>query len=433
LGAGGAAGVGFTASLDGLGMFQPLSLAIGLRYLRAKRRNRFISFISAASILGIIVGVIALITTIAVMSGFQREIRDRLLGSVAHVTVEGAMGPLVDWQPVIDIAKSDPRVVGAAPYVRREGLLTGARTNAALVMGVEPGSEATVSELSKRMREGRLEDLRDGEFGILLGDQLALMLGVRVGDRINVTLNEFTSTPMGAMPRSKRFTVVGVFSMGEHTADSSFAFVSLGDAQRMLRLGSGVSGVRIKLADLWKAGEVSTELGQRLDVGVQVSDWMRDNRNFFSALSMERTVMFILLSLVIAIAAFNLVSSLVMLVQDKQADIAILRTLGLSPGQVMAVFIVQGSVIGVVGTAVGVVGGVLLSLNLSTLVGAIESVTGRELMPSDVYYISGVPTAVYPSDVIQVALVALSLSFLATLYPAWRASRTDPASALRYE
>jgi len=414
-------------------MFQPLPLAIGLRYLRAKRRNRFISFISAASILGIIIGVIALITTIAVMSGFQREIRDRLLGSVAHVTVEGAGRDLEDWDSVLAVARADARVVGAAPYVRREGLLSGARTSAALVMGIVPGEERSVSELAARMREGRLEDLRDGGFGIVLGDQLALMLGVRVGDRVNATLNEFTSTPMGAMPRSRRFTVVGIFSMGEHTADSSFAFIALGDAQRLLRLGGAVTGVRVKVADLWQAGEVARHLAVRLGPEARVSDWMRDNRNFFSALSMERTVMFILLSLVIAIAAFNLVSSLVMLVQDKQADIAILRTLGLTPRQVMAVFIVQGSVIGVVGTLAGVVGGVLLSLNLGAIVRFIEGLVGHELMPADVYYITGVPTAVYPADVASVAAVALSLSFLATLYPAWRASRTDPATALRYE
>lgn len=414
-------------------MFQPLPLAIGLRYLRAKRRNRFISFISAASILGIIIGVIALITTIAVMSGFQREIRDRLLGSVAHVTVEGAGRGLEDWDSVLAVARADARVVGAAPYVRREGLLSGARTSAALVMGIAPQEERSVSELATRMREGRLEDLRDGEFGIVLGDQLALMLGVRVGDRVSATLNEFTSTPMGAMPRSRRFTVVGIFSMGEHTADSSFAFVALGDAQRLLRLGEAVTGVRVKVADLWQAGEVARHLAVRLGPETRVSDWMRDNRNFFSALSMERTVMFVLLSLVIAIAAFNLVSSLVMLVQDKQADIAILRTLGLTPRQVMTIFIVQGSVIGVVGTLVGVVGGVLLSLNLGAIVRFIERMVGQELMPADVYYITGVPTAVYPADVASVAAVALSLSFLATLYPAWRASRTDPATALRYE
>jgi len=414
-------------------MFQPLPLAIGLRYLRAKRRNRFISFISAASILGIIIGVIALITTIAVMSGFQREIRDRLLGSVAHVTVEGVQGGLAEWEAVIALAERDARVAGAAPYVRREGLLSGGRTSAALVMGIDPSAERAVSELADRMIVGSIDDLRDGEFNILLGDQLAMMLGVQVGDRVQATLNEFSSTPLGALPRSRRFTVAGIFAMGEFTADSSFAFIAIGDAQRLLRLGDAVSGVRIRLHDLWQAGVVSGELLRELPIEARVSDWMRDNRNFFSALRMERTVMFVLLSLVIAIAAFNLVSSLVMLVQDKQADIAILRTLGLTPRQVMGVFIVQGSVIGVVGTLVGVVLGVLLSLNLGTLVGAIESWTGRELMPAEVYFITGVPTAVYPSDVLSVALVALTLCFLATLYPAWRASRTDPASALRYE
>lgn len=414
-------------------MFQPLPLAIGLRYLRARRRDRRISFTSFLSIVGIVVGVMALITVIAVMSGFQREIRDRLLGSVAHVTIAGYGGPLQDWQGVLDVARADPRVVGAAPYVQREGLLSGSRTSAGLVMGIRPDDERGVSELAQRMREGRIEDLVDGGFGVILGDQLAIALGVRVGDRVNVTLNEFTSTPIGAIPRSKRFTVVGTFSMGEHTADSSFAFIALGDAQRVLRLGDGVSGVRIKVADLWTAGTVADELGARLPTAVLASDWMRDNRNFFSALALERTVMFLLLSLVVTIASVNLVSSLVMLVQEKQADIAILRTLGLSPRQVMGVFIVQGSVIGVVGTALGVVLGVLLALNLGTLVRAIEDLLGTTLMPADVYYITGVPTAVYPGDVATVAALTLSLSFLATLYPAWRASRTDPATALRYE
>lgn len=414
-------------------MFQPLFLAIGLRYLRARRRDRRISFTSAASILGIVVGVMALITVIAVMSGFQREIRDRLLGSVAHVTVVGFGQPLIEWPSVLDVARADPRVIGAAPYVQREGLLSGSRTSAALVMGIRPKDEAGVSELATRMREGSLTDLVDGEFGIVLGDQLALALGVRVGDKVNATLNEFTSTPMGALPRSKRFTVIGTFSMGEHTADSSFAFIALGDSQRLLRLGDAVSGVRIKIKDLWEAGTVADQLAAQIEAPVRASDWMRDNRNFFGALALERTVMFLLLSLVVTIASFNLISSLVMLVQEKQADIAILRTLGLSPRQVMGVFIVQGSVIGIVGTALGVIGGVALSLNLGTVVGAVESVLGVTLMPADVYYITGVPTAVYPSDVIAVAGLTLGLSFLATLYPAWRASRTDPAQALRYE
>ena len=414
-------------------MFQPLSLAIGLRYLRARRRDRRIRVTSALSIFGLVVGVMALITVIAVMSGFQREIRDRLLGSVAHVTLVGYGGPLQDWRDVLDVARGDSRVVGAAPYVQREGLLTGARTSAGLVMGIQPDDEKQVSELAGRMRQGRIDDLQDGEFRILLGEQLALALGARVGDRVNVTLNEFTSTPVGAIPRSKRFTVAGTFSMGEHTADSSFAFIALGDAQRMLRLGDGVSGVRVRVADLWSAAAVADDLATRMEAPVLASDWMRDNRNFFSALALERTVMFLLLSLVVTIASVNLVSSLVMLVQEKQADIAILRTLGLTPRQVMGVFIVQGSVIGLVGTALGVVGGVLLGLNLGAVVRAVEEALGVTLMPADVYYISGVPTAVYPGDVAAVAGLTLALSFLATLYPAWRASRTDPATALRYE
>ena len=283
------------------------------------------------------------------------------------------------------------------------------------------------------MKQGKLTDLQDGEFRIILGQELAILLGVGVGDPVNVFISEATVTPLGALPRAKRFTVVGIFEAGAQEYDLGLALVHLGDAQRLGRMGDGVTGVRLKLVDLWDAWPVARDLSQRMDGYYRVRDWSRDNANFFRALKMEKTVMFILLSLVIAIAAFNLVSSLVMLVQDKQSDIAILRTLGMSPGGIMRVFIVQGLVIGVVGIAIGVAGGVLLASNLSHVVHFVEQLLGAELMPSDVYYISGVPTAVYASDVLMVAAVAFVLCLLATLYPAWRASRTDPATALRYE
>ncbi|MCX7034920.1 MAG: lipoprotein-releasing ABC transporter permease subunit [Arenimonas sp.] len=414
-------------------MFQPLPFSIGLRYLRAKRRNGFISFISMASILGIIIGVIALITTIAVMSGFQQELRDRILGMVAHATVSGVDGPLQDWPKAVAYANADPRVVGAAPYTETEALLQGAQRRGAILRGVLPETEPRVSEIADKMKQGKLTDLKDGEFRIILGQELAILLGVGVGDPVNVFISEATVTPLGALPRAKRFTVVGIFEAGAQEYDLGLALVHLGDAQRLGRMGEGVTGVRLKLVDLWDAWPVARDLSQRMDGYYRVRDWSRDNANFFRALKMEKTVMFILLSLVIAIAAFNLVSSLVMLVQDKQSDIAILRTLGMSPGGIMRVFIVQGLVIGVVGIAVGVAGGVLLASNLSHVVRFIETLVGAELMPSDVYYISGVPTAVYASDVAMVAAVAFVLCLLATLYPAWRASRTDPATALRYE
>lgn len=414
-------------------MFQPLPFSIGLRYLRAKRRNGFISFISMASILGIIIGVIALITTIAVMSGFQQELRDRILGMVAHATVSGIDGPLQDWPKAVALANQDPRVVGAAPYIETEALLQGNTRRGAILRGVMPGLEPKVSELAAKMKQGRLDDLRPGEFNIILGAELAMLLGVGPGDAVNVFISEATVTPLGALPRAKRFKVVGIFEAGAQEYDLGMALVHLTDAQRLGRMGEGVTGVRLKLVDLWEAWPVARDLSDQMDGYYRVRDWSRDNANFFRALKMEKTVMFILLSLVIAIAAFNLVSSLVMLVQDKQSDIAILRTLGMSPGAVMRVFIVQGLVIGVVGIAVGVAGGILLATNLSYVVAFVERLVGAELMPSDVYYISGVPTAVYADDVAMVAGVAFVLCLLATLYPAWRASRTDPATALRYE
>ena len=414
-------------------MFQPLPLSIGLRYLRAKRRNGFISFISMASILGIIIGVIALITTISVMTGFQQELRARILGMVAHATVTGLDGPLEDWPRAVEFAGQDERVLGAAPYVETESLLQGARRQGAILRGVLPEYEPKVSELADKMKEGRLADLKPGGFDIILGRELANALGVGVGDPVNVFVSEATATPLGALPRAKRFTVVGIFEAGAQEYDLGLAVVHLSDAQKLNRMGDGVTGVRLKLVDLWDAWPVARDLAERLQGYYRVRDWTRDHANFFRALKMEKTVMFILLSLVIAIAAFNLVSSLVMLVQDKQSDIAILRTLGMSPGAVMGVFVVQGMVIGLLGIVIGVVGGVLLAANLSVVVAAVERLVGAELMPSDVYYISGVPSVVDAGDVARVAVVAFVLCLVATLYPAWRASRTDPATALRYE
>ena len=414
-------------------MFQPLPLSIGLRYLRAKRRNGFISFISLASILGIIIGVIALITTISVMTGFQQELRARILGMVAHATLTGLDGSLQDWPRAVAVAESDDRVVGAAPYVETESLLQGARRQGAILRGVEPSLEPRVSELADKMVEGRLDDLEAGAFRIVLGRELANALAVSVGDPVNVFVSEATSTPLGALPRAKRFTVAGIFEAGAQEYDLGLAVVHLSDAQKLNRMGEGVTGVRLKLVDMWDAWPVARSLQERLDGYYRVRDWAQDHANFFRALKMEKTVMFILLSLVVAIAAFNLVSSLVMLVQDKQSDIAILRTIGMSPGAVMAVFVVQGMVIGLLGIAIGVVGGVLLASNLSAVVAAVERLFGTELMPADVYYISGVPSVVVADDVARIAVVAFVLCLLATLYPAWRASRTDPATALRYE
>ena len=352
-------------------MFKPVPVAIGLRYLRAKRRNSFISFISLASILGIALGVTALITTLAVMSGFQREIRDRMLQMAAHATVSGYGEPLQDWQRAVDIALKDARVAGAAPYIDKEALISGSNNQPAMLRGVVPAEETKVSVLGDKMVQGKLTDLAQGSFNIVLGRELAVWLGVGVGDDVIVTLADFRSTPMGGVQTMKRFKVSGVFEAGYNEFDKGLAVVNLQDLQRLLRMGEGVTGVRLKLHDMDQAFDVGRALAQKLKGPYRVSDWTQDNANLFRALKMEKTVMAILLSLIIAMGAFNLVSSQVMLVTDKQADIAILRTLGVTPMQVMQTFMVQGTLIGVIGTVAGVIGGILLTLNLERILGVI--------------------------------------------------------------
>lgn len=414
-------------------MFKPIPVAIGLRYLRAKRRNGFISFISLASVLGIALGVTALITTLAVMSGFQREIRDRMLQMAAHATVSAYGEPITDWPRAVATAVRDTRVAGAAPYVEKEALISGARNQPALVRGVLPAEERKVSVLADKMAEGRLEQLRSGEFNIVLGRELAMWLGVGVGDSVLVTTSDFRSTPVGAVPRVKRFTVSGVFEVGYNEYDKGMAFVHMADLQRVLRMGEGVTGVRLRLHDMDRSWEVARDLAAALDGPYRVSDWTHDNANMFRALKMEKVIMAVLLSLIIAMGAFNLVSSQVMLVTDKQADIAILRTLGLTPRGVMQVFVVQGTLIGIVGTLAGVVGGIVLTLNLEHILQGIEALFGVTLLPEDVYYITGLPTDLQARDVVMIASVALAMALVATIYPAWRAARTAPAEALRYE
>ncbi|WP_330947935.1 lipoprotein-releasing ABC transporter permease subunit [Thermomonas sp. LB-4] len=414
-------------------MFKPIPVAIGLRYLRAKRRNGFISFISLASILGIALGVTALITTLAVMSGFQKEIRDRMLGMAAHATVSGYGEPLQDWRHAVQVAMADARVAGAAPYIEKEALISGANNQPAMLRAVDPAQEGKVSELPDKMVQGRIADLAPGSFNIVLGKELAIWLGVGVGDDVIVTLAEFRSTPVGGVQTMKRFKVSGIFEAGYNEFDKGLAVVNLSDLQRVLRMGDGVTGVRLKLHDMDRAFEVARDLALTLKGPYRVSDWTQDNANLFRALKMEKTVMAILLSLIVAMGAFNLVSSQVMLVTDKQADIAILRTLGLTPGQVMRTFMVQGGLIGLIGTLAGVIGGVALTFNLNRILQSIEQVFGVQLLPEDVYYITGLPTDMQPGDVVAIVCAALLMAFLATLYPAWRASRTAPAEALRYE
>ena len=414
-------------------MFKPIPVSIGLRYLRAKRRNGFISFISLASILGIALGVTVLITTLSVMSGFQREIRDRMLQMTAHATVSAVGDAMQDWPHAVQVALQDKRVVGAAPYVDSQALLKGTRNQPAIVRGVLPSLEGSVSVLAQKMKRGSLESLAPGSFNVVLGQELALWLGVGVGDSVVLMLADERSTPMGAMPSIKRFKVSGVFEAGYNEIDKGLAVVNMSDLQRVLKMGQGVTGVRLRLHDMDQSWEVAGDLAQDLRGPYRISDWTSENANLYSSLKMEKMVMGILLSLIIAMCAFNLVSSQVMLVTDKQADIAILRTLGLTPRGVMQVFMVQGSLIGIIGTVLGVVGGIALTMNLERILGSIESLFNVTLLPSDVYYITGLPYDLRGGDVAVIALVALAMSFLATLYPAWRAARTDPAEALRYE
>lgn len=411
-------------------MFKPIPVAIGLRYLRAKRRNGFISFISLASIFGIAIGVAVLITALSVMGGFQREIRDRMLQMAAHATVSAAGEAMHGWQAAVDEAMTDPRVAGAAPYIDRPSMLNG-REGASL-QGVLPASEREVSVIADRMVQGSLDDLQPGRFNIILGRELALWLGVGVGDDV-IVATDFQVTPMGGVPQLKRYTVSGLFEAGHQQFDRYMAFANLHDVQRVVRMGDGVTGVRLRLHDMNQAAAVAHDLAMRLQGPYRVSDWSSENANMFRALRLEKTMIAILLSLIIAMGAFNLVSSQVMLVTDKQADIAILRTLGLAPGGVMWTFVVQGTLIGVIGTVLGVVGGVALTLNLEGILQAIERSFGVVLIPPDVYYITGLPTDLNAHDVALIAVAALVMAMLATIYPAWRASRTPPAEALRYE
>jgi lipoprotein-releasing system permease protein len=366
------------------------------------------------------------------MSGFQREIRDRMLQMAAHATISADGQVMDNWRQAVAEAGRDPRIAGAAPYVETQALLSGPRRQPAIVRGVMPSQEGKVSVIAQKMVRGKLDQLTPGSVNIVLGSELATWLGVDIGDSVIVT-TDFQTTPVGAIPQLKRFKVSGIFEAGYQEYDKGLAVVNLHDAQRLLRMGDGVTGVRLRLHDMDLAFDVARDLAIRLKGAYRVSDWTSENANMFRALKLEKTMMAILLSLIIAMGAFNLVSSQVMLVTDKQADIAILRTLGLTPRGVMQVFMVQGSMIGVFGTVLGVIGGVVLTLNLDRILRVIESILGVQLMPEDVYYITGLPTQLEPSDVTIIAIVALVMAFLATIYPAWRAARTAPAEALRYE
>jgi lipoprotein-releasing system permease protein len=414
-------------------MYQPLTLFVGLRYLRAKRRNHFISFISLISMMGIALGVATLITVISVMNGFETELRERILGMISHATIQGFDGEFADWPDVIERAGRHPEVIGAAPYIEQETMLRARRTAGALVRGVDPATEPSVSDVSDLLIRGRLDDLEPGAWNILLGAGLAARLSVGIGDSVTVFAPEIRATPAGVLPQVRRFTVAGIFEAGVHEYDTALAVIHLSDAQRLFRLGENVSGVRLKLDDMLRARWVGQEIGSELPGFYRVRDWTQQHANFFRAVQTEKTVMFIILSLIIAVAAFNIISTLVMVVTDKQADIAILKTMGLGPRRIMGVFMVQGSLIGIIGTLLGVIGGVVLALNVETVVAWIEQVLSVEFLSAEVYYISDLPSELRWDDVIQFAGVSLVLSLLSTLYPSWRAARTEPVEALRYE
>ncbi len=409
-------------------------LLVGLRYTRAKRRNRFIGINSLVSIIGIWVGVSALIVVLSVMNGFQREVRTRILGVVSHVQVSGANNLLPDWRPIAAEAKREPHVLAAAPFVQGQALLTvGRAVRGALVRGIDPALEEGVADFKRHMRSGSLDALKPGSFSVVLGGDLARSLGVLPGEKIAVIAPQGTVTPAGLIPRLKQFTVAGTFEAGIADADATLALVNLRDAQALYQLGDAVSGVRLKLDDLFQARFVAADLMAKLPQDVYASDWTRTHANFFRAVEIEKRMMFIILALIVLVAAINIISTLVVAVTDKQADIAILRTFGGSPGSIMQIFMVQGMVIGVVGTVIGVATGIAVALNIDVIIPAIENALHIQFLSKDVYLIPELPSELQAGDVVAVSAMALLLSFLATIFPSWRAARLNPAEALRYE
>lgn len=412
----------------------PYELFVGLRYTRAKRSNNFISFISLVSTLGMALGIAVLITVVSVMNGFQKEVRDRILGVLAHVQISGLEGGLADWQTIAARAEENPAVRGSAPYVLAQGLLGNDQVvRGAIIRGILPEREARVADFATYLRAGSIEALKPDSFTTVLGIELARALGVGVGDKVLLIAPQGQITPAGVIPRLKQFTVVGVFEAGHFEFDSGLALVHMEDAQKLYRMGTAVTGVRLKIADMFQAPRVAREIARTLTSDAMVADWSRLNAGWFRAVEIEKRMMFIILSLIVAVAAFNIVSTLVMVVTEKRADIAILRTLGATPSSIMAVFVIQGALIGIFGTLLGVGGGVLLASNVDVVVPFIERTFGIQFLAKDIYFISELPSEVRMADVTFVASISLLLSFLATLYPSWRASRINPAQALRYE
>ncbi|NOT99634.1 MAG: lipoprotein-releasing ABC transporter permease subunit [Sideroxydans sp.] len=413
---------------------QPYELFIGLRYTRAKRRNHFISFISLISMLGMALGVLALIVVLSVMNGFQKDVRARMLGASPHLEVVADGGRMNDWQPILDTVSKHPQVAAAAPYVAGQGMLSvGQSVQGVMVRGIDPARETAITDLANKVKFGALSDLRSTEFSIILGADLARALGVQLGEKVMLITPQGSITPAGMMPRLKQFRVVGIFEIGMAPFDSNLALININDAQKLFQLGDAVTGISTKLRNIDLAPSVAHELQSKLPNNLYANDWTHQNSNYFSAVQMEKRMMFIILSLIVAVAAFNIVSTLVMAVTDKQADIAILRTLGASPRSIMKIFMVQGVVIGVVGTMLGTIGGVLLALNLDVVIPFIEHLFHVQFITKDVYLINELPSDIHYDEVILVAGISFLISLLATIYPSYRASQTQPAEALRYE
>jgi lipoprotein-releasing system permease protein len=414
----------------------PYEWLVGLRYTRAGKRssrNSFISFISLISVSGIALGVAALIVVLSVMNGFQKEVTDRMLSVLAHIEVFDARGSMPDWRQAAQQAFQNPAVRGAAPFVETQGLLVREDTmKPAVIRGILPSEEHKVSSVSRQMRQGTIESLRPGEFNIVLGYQLAGQLGVGVGDKVNMLLAQGQTTPAGMVPRSRVFTVSGIFEAGHYEFDSSLAFVNIDDAEKMVRIDAP-SGLRLRIADMNQAPQVADQLKRSMTGDLYVRDWSKLNANWFAAVQTEKRMMFIILTLIVAVAAFNLVSTLVMTVTDKQADIAILRTLGASPRSIMKIFMIQGALVGIMGTFAGVALGVIVALNIDVIVPFIEHVLHVQFLSKDIYLISEMPSDLRWPDVYKIGGVSVLLAFVATIYPSRAASRVKPAEALRYE
>jgi lipoprotein-releasing system permease protein len=412
----------------------PFELFVGLRYVRARRtanKNGFISFISLASVIGIALGVSALIIVLSVMNGFQKEVRDRMLSVVSHIEVFAANGTVDQWEPLINDAKRNKHVLAGAPYVAAQAMLAnGDAVRGAVIRGIKPELEMQVANL--QMRAGQLTDLKPDEFNVVLGLELSRALGVRVGDKITLIAPQGNVTPAGVIPRLKQFTVAGVFESGHFEYDSALALVAMEDAQKLFRL-EGVTGIRLKTDNLYEAHNIAADLSRTLTGDLLIRDWGRINRSWFAAVQVEKRMMFIILTLIVAVAAFNLVSMLVMMVTDKRADIAILRTLGASPGSIQKIFMIAGSISGSLGTLVGAVIGIVTALNIETWMPVIERVLGVQVLPKDIYFISSLPSDPQVPDIAFIVATSLIMSLLATLYPSWRAARIQPAEALRYE